>query len=77
MSAHRAKPYTEAGISRVPCAHCGKPSSRQWSLRPCAIGKSAWYGLCDSCDLELNRAVVAFLKVPDGDALLAKYGASG
>lgn len=73
----RQKPYTEAGLARVPCRRCGKPSSAQWHLRPCALGSGAyaWYGLCREHDLELNRIVVTFMGVPGGEAMLERYAA--
>jgi hypothetical protein len=69
----RRKPYTAAGIRRVPCRQCGRPSEHQWDLRPCALGSRAWYGLCREHDLDLNRIVVTFLNVPNGEAVLARY----
>lgn len=71
----RGKPYTTAGLKRVPCAQCGAPSVHQWVLEPCAIGKKGWYGLCREHDIELNRIVVGYLKVSDGDVLMAEYEA--
>lgn len=69
----RTRPYTEAGLPRVPCARCGRPSRHQWSLRPCAIGKTAWHGLCREHDLQLNLDMLSFFKVPDAEALMAEY----
>ena len=57
----RYKPYTEKGISRVPCERCGKPSSQQWQI--CAIGNK-WAGVCTDCDIELNRLVLEFMWKP-------------
>jgi hypothetical protein len=74
-AAKRSKPYTVVGLARVKCAHCGEPASRQWSLRPCALGRTAWYPLCAAHDLTLNATVLHFLNVPDADALLAAYAA--
>jgi hypothetical protein len=69
----RPKPYTKAGLRRMPCAHCAKPAARQWSLRPCAIGRMGWYPLCINCDLALNEIVMDFLNVPDRVERLAAY----
>lgn len=69
----RPVPYTSIGLARKACAHCGAPANQQWSLRPCAIGATGWYPLCDSCDIELNRVVMAFLRLPDADERLAAY----
>jgi hypothetical protein len=56
------------------CAHCGTDSAeRIWDMRPCAIGEHITYNLCDPCDLELNRIILEFFKVPNGDELLAEY----
>jgi len=73
----RTKPYTTAGIQRVPCSRCGGTSQRQWSLRPCAIGKTGWYGLCVACDEDLNALVMEFLNVPDREARMEAYRAGG
>jgi hypothetical protein len=69
----RSQPYTDTGLRQRPCAHCGKPSADQWSLRPCAIGRTGWYPLCTDCDVSLNDQVMEFLKVPDREARLAAY----
>ena len=71
----RTRPYTDAGLTRVPCTRCGAPSRHQWSLRPCAIGQERWYGLCEVHDLELNRLTLEFMRVSDSEALLAAYEA--
>ncbi len=60
----RNKPYTEKGISRVPCFKCGKPSVQQWQI--CSL-HNEFKGLCNDCDVELNRAVLQFLGVPKKD----------
>ncbi len=72
MSARRV-PYTDAGVRRRTCAHCGEPASRQWSLRPCAIGRVGWYPLCVGCDVKLNALVMDFLLLPDRAERLAAY----
>lgn len=72
----RRRAYSEAGLKRVPCAHCGASSVAQWSLRPCAIGTTGWYPLCADCDMELNRLVMEFLRLPDAAERLAAYVAS-
>ncbi len=72
----RTRPYTRAGLARVPCAHCGEPSAHQWNLTACAIGKGGWFGVCTPCDIELNRMVLRFLRHPDAEKLIATYGAT-
>lgn len=72
----RRRAYTEAGLKRVACVHCGAPSAAQWSLRPCAIGTTGWYPLCIACDVDLNRLVMQFLRLPDAAERLAAYVAS-
>ena len=47
----RRTPYTERGISRVPCVKCGAPSRFQWRI--CSDG--GWHGVCERHDLELNE----------------------
>ena len=72
----RPKPYTPAGLARLFCVHCGEKASRQWSLRPCAIGRVGWYPLCINCDVKLNAQVMEFLNVPDRESRLAAYTAA-
>lgn len=69
----RSQPYTDEGLKRVPCRQCGQPSEHQWHLRPCAIGRMAWYGLCAEHDLELNRIVLEFMGVPGRERMLTDY----
>lgn len=57
----RAKPYTEIGISRVPCKRCGEPSLHQWQI--CATGNQ-WCGVCLECDIALNKMVIKFMGLP-------------
>ena len=54
----RRKPYTEIGITRVPCTRCSNPSEHQWQV--CANG-NRYVGVCKRCDLELNRMVLEFM----------------
>jgi len=69
----RPKPYTPLGLSRLNCAHCGDQASRQWSLRPCAVGRVGWYPLCVECDVRLNALVMDFLQLPDREERLRQY----
>lgn len=66
----RKEPYTEIGISRVPCCRCGKPSTQQWQI--CSDGNQ-WRGLCKECDIELNKLVLKFMKFPNWRKILKKY----
>lgn len=66
----RVKPYTQIGISRVPCSKCGAPSFHQWQV--CANGRR-FLGVCQPCDIDLNRLSLEFMRVPDAEALLAAY----
>ncbi len=66
----RRKPYTESGIRRVPCSHCGKPSETQWQV--CANG-NRYQGLCEKCDVKLNKIALAFMRHPFALALLKIY----
>ena len=54
----RKKPYTEIGISRIPCLRCGKPSSHQWQI--CCLDNN-YYGICTVCDIALNDLVLVFM----------------
>jgi len=66
----RRKPYTAIGISRVPCARCGAPSSAQWQV--CADGNQ-WRGLCTSCDVALNALVLRFMRIPEYEQKTRAY----
>ncbi len=61
MEKGRTKPYTDIGIKRVPCLRCGAPSSQQWQI--CALG-NRYYGVCNACDIKLNRKVLEFMNIP-------------
>lgn len=60
-AAMRKEPYTELGISRVPCQRCGEPSHHQWQI--CATG-NLWCGVCVECDIALNKMVIEFMGLP-------------
>ena len=57
----RNKPYTEKGISRVSCLRCGEKSTQQFQI--CALDNK-WVGICAKCDIELNRMVLKFMRIP-------------
>lgn len=58
----RKRPYTQRGITRVPCARCGAPSRYQWQI--CALN-NLQHGVCADCDIELNAVVLQFFRVAD------------
>ena len=64
----RKKPYTELGISRVPCARCGAKSTQQWQV---CSNDNRWMGVCKECDIALNALVIDFFGLPKD--LLKKY----
>lgn len=66
----RRKPYTDRGISRVPCSRCGKPSTFQWNA--CANG-NLYVGICTECDIALNGMVLEFMRIPGRKQLMKKY----
>ena len=66
----RKKPYTDRGITRVPCARCGQPSSQQWQV--CADG-GVWRAICRRCDIELNRMVLRWIGDPQWREKVARY----
>lgn len=68
----RHKPYTARGISRVPCARCGAPSTQSWQI--CSDGNQ-FRGLCTGCDVGLNAVVLSFVRLPDAEAKIAAYAA--
>jgi len=66
----RRKPYTAAGIKRVPCARCGAPGVHQWQI--CSDGNQ-FRALCVACDIALNRLVLKWVGFPDWRAKAAAY----
>ncbi len=58
----RFNPYTNRGISRVPCCRCGNPSTQQWNI--CA-DNNIYRGICTICDIQLNAMVMIFMRVPE------------
>ena len=68
----RTKPYTSAGIRRVPCFRCGEPSVHQWQI--CA-DRNQYRGVCEACDIKLNALVLRFFGFEDWRAMIEKYKA--
>ena len=66
----RKKPYTEAGIRRMPCFRCGASATQQWSI--CA-DDNLYRPICNECDILLNKLVLWFMRDPDWETKLAKY----
>lgn len=54
----RKKPYTEIGISRMPCVRCGDPAHVQWQI--CADDR-LFRPLCLACDIALNEMVIRWV----------------
>ncbi len=66
----RKTPYTERGISRVPCARYGHASVHQWQI--CANDRR-YLGACADCDLEVNQWALTFFRVPNGAEIYEDY----
>ncbi|HDY90108.1 MAG TPA: hypothetical protein ENH82_18570 [bacterium] len=66
----RRKPYTELGLSRVPCLRCGKPSTQQWQI--CSLGNK-WAGVCTKCDVALNKLVLKFMRIKNQKQIIKAY----
>jgi len=66
----RRKPYTARGISRVPCARCAKPSAFTWQV--CADNR-VYRGVCEDCDIELNKRVLRFFFRDEANARIEAY----
>jgi len=66
----RKKPYTNAGITRIPCIRCGEKAFFQWQA--CA-DERLFRPLCKSCDIELNEMVLRWAKIPDWRNKIAQY----
>ena len=66
----RRKPYTKKGIKRVPCLRCGKPSSQSWQI--CSLNNLC-AGVCDECDIALNREILKFMRIGATPYIIHKY----
>lgn len=66
----RSIPYSAAGIGRVPCARCRRPSAFQWQI--CADGNQ-YRPLCKACDVELNTIVMRFVFGETKEAVIEAY----
>lgn len=67
----RTKPYTEAGICRLPCFRCGnRPAKYQWQV--CA-DRRLFRPLCAACDVLLNVMVLRWMRDPEADRKIAEY----
>jgi len=67
----RRKPYTQIGISRMPCVRdCGRRATTQWQV--CADGRQ-FRPLCAECDVELNRLVLEWAGFPDAEEKMIAY----
>ncbi len=65
------EPYTERGISRVPCKRCGAPSFHQWQ---CCADDNVYRGLCIKCDVALNEWLLRwFGKYMDDKPMVSNY----
>lgn len=68
----RRKPYTGAGIRRLPCsrAGCTRRAHAQWS--GCADG-NLQRPLCAECDVHLNWLVLQWWGDPDAETKIVAY----
>lgn len=71
MRSTRRRPYTERGISRVPCVKCGAPSKYQWRI----CSTDAWTAVCRRHDIEVNRKIARWAFGSDAEPLLKRYEA--
>jgi|TARA_Y100000310_G_scaffold333960_1_gene412608 NAD-dependent SIR2 family protein deacetylase len=70
MKIGRKKPYSEIGILRISCKRCGKSSTQQWQV--CA-NNNLYLGVCDRCDIELNKMVLRFFRFKNWKKLIKIY----
>jgi hypothetical protein len=66
----RTRPYSQAGIRRLPCFRCGRPSEYQWQV--CA-DNNVYRPICKRCDILLNKLVLRFMRDPDREQKIAQY----
>lgn len=66
----RVRPYTDAGIRRIPCYRCGRKARFQWQV--CSDGR-LFRPLCTDCDIALNELVLSWMGCPEMAAKMAAY----
>lgn len=66
----RRAPYTNRGISRVPCIRCGRPSFHQWQI---CSDKRLFRPLCSGCDVKLNELVLRWAGFKDWKRKILAY----
>jgi hypothetical protein len=70
----RKQPYTETGIIRLKCSHCGGRPSEQWHLTLCSAKHlKGYYPLCNKCDIELNKYTLQFFQLPNIEKIISDY----
>lgn len=62
--------YTQAAIVHVPCLRCGQPSRQEFSIYAL---DTLHYGVCDRCDVGINRAVLRYVQYPSWRAIIRAY----
>lgn len=59
---------------RKTCNRCGARARHTWTVDPCALmSKTIKAKLCDQCDIEINRYILAFYRVPNSKKLMEAY----
>lgn len=66
----RKQPYTAIGIKRKKCFRCGSQAEFQWQI---CSDNNVYRPICRSCDIELNKVVLCFMKFPDWEEKLNSY----
>lgn len=59
----------------MPCIHCrGRKATFQWSVQVCANDRRKIHvPVCVECDIEFNRASLAFIHHPDIEPMMTRY----
>lgn len=66
----RKRPYTVGEIVKRQCITCGAQAKYQWQ---CCANGNRWLPVCRACDIALNEAALAVMRVPGRAVLLARY----
>lgn len=66
----RRTAYAEAGIHRVPCARCGRPSRYQWTI---CSNNNNFMGVCEDCDIAVNKLLLRWFRLPNWRDLYDRY----
>jgi hypothetical protein len=66
----RKKPYTQIGINRMKCFHCGAKAKHQWQI---CSDDNIYRPICSECDIALNEMVLKWMGFKDWKEKIDEY----